>query len=74
MNYTKDLKILLQRRRNMITQFCLQIIVTDKTLDLIKNLIKKDNRVGLIKNVSNFGFVRSSANALLAPDADANIS
>ena len=46
---------------------------TDKTLDLIKNLIKEDNRVGLIKNVSNFGFVRSSANALLAPDADANI-
>jgi dolichol-phosphate mannosyltransferase len=32
-----------------------------------------DPRIGLIENVSNFGFVRSSANCLLAPDADANI-
>ena len=46
---------------------------TDATVELINNLIKKDKRIGLIKNVSNFGFVRSSANALLAPDADANI-
>ena len=46
---------------------------TDGTVSLINNLIKKDKRIGLIKNVSNFGFVRSSANALLAPDADANI-
>ena len=35
--------------------------------------MKKDERIGYISNVSNFGFVRSSANVLLAPDADANI-
>jgi polyisoprenyl-phosphate glycosyltransferase len=46
---------------------------TDHTVDLIEALAAKDSRVGLIRNVSNFGFVRSSANALLAPDADANV-
>lgn len=46
---------------------------TDHTVDLIKDLAARDPRVGLIRNVSNFGFVRSSANALLAPDADANV-
>ena len=45
----------------------------DSTLDFIKTLMKKDERIGYISNVSNFGFVRSSANVLLAPDADANI-
>ena len=45
----------------------------DETKDLIEELIRKDSRVGLITNSSNFGFVRSSANILLAPDADANI-
>ena len=46
---------------------------TDRTLDLIRSLAARDSRVGYIKNVSNFGFVRSSSNVLLAPDADANI-
>ena len=46
---------------------------TDRTLDLIRSLTASDSRVGYIKNVSNFGFVRSSANVLLAPNADANI-
>jgi glycosyltransferase involved in cell wall biosynthesis len=46
---------------------------TDNTVALIQGLAARDSRVGLIRNVSNFGFVRSSANALLAPDADANI-
>ena len=45
----------------------------DSSLDFIKKLMKKDERIGYISNVSNFGFVRSSANVLLAPDADANI-
>lgn len=45
----------------------------DSSLDYIKKLMKKDERIGYILNVSNFGFVRSSANVLLAPDADANI-
>ena len=45
----------------------------DSTLDFIKKLMKKDKRIGYILNVSNFGYVRSSANVLLAPDADANI-
>ena len=45
----------------------------DSSLDFIKKLMKKDNRIGYILNVSNFGFVRASANVLLAPDADANI-
>tara|TARA_B100000242_G_scaffold264543_1_gene212128 strand:- start:446 stop:1399 length:954 start_codon:yes stop_codon:yes gene_type:complete len=46
---------------------------TDNSMKYIKKLIQKDKRVGYILNVSNFGFVRSSANVLLAPDADANI-
>lgn len=46
---------------------------TDRTLDFIRFLAASDSRVGYIKNVSNFGFVRSSSNVLLAPDADANI-
>jgi dolichol-phosphate mannosyltransferase len=46
---------------------------TDHTVDLIQALAARDSRVGLIRNVSNFGFVRSSANALLVPDADANV-
>lgn len=45
----------------------------DSSLDFIKELMKKDERIGYILNVSNFGFVRLSANVLLAPDADANI-
>ena len=45
----------------------------DNSMEYIKKLTKKDKRVGYILNVSNFGFVRSSANVLLAPDADANI-
>ena len=46
---------------------------TDNTVELIKEIARSDSRIGLICNVSNFGFVRSSANALLAPNADANI-
>jgi polyisoprenyl-phosphate glycosyltransferase len=46
---------------------------TDHTVELIEGLAARDSRVGLIRNVSNFGFVRSSANALLVPDADANV-
>lgn len=46
---------------------------TDRTLDCIRILAANDPRVGYIKNISNFGFVRSSSNVLLAPDADANI-
>ena len=46
---------------------------TDNTVELIEALAAKDSRIGLIRNVTNFGFVRSSANALLAPDADANV-
>ena len=46
---------------------------TDRTLDLIRELVATDPRVGYIKNISNFGFVRSSSNVLLAPNADANI-
>ena len=46
---------------------------TDNSLEIIKKLVKKDNRVGYISNLANFGFVRSSANVLLTPDADANI-
>lgn len=45
---------------------------TDNTVELVMDLML-DERIGLIRNISNFGFVRSSANALLAPDADANI-
>ncbi len=46
---------------------------TDKTLEIIKKLAEKDERVGYIANIANFGFVRSSANVLLTPDTDANI-
>jgi dolichol-phosphate mannosyltransferase len=46
---------------------------TDDSVEIIESLMDNDARIGLIKNVSNFGFVRSSANCLLAPDADANI-
>lgn len=46
---------------------------TDNTLQIIKYLASIDKRVGYISNLANFGFVRSSANILLAPDADANI-
>ena len=46
---------------------------TDNTPQLIRSLASMDSRVGLITNVSNFGFVRSSANALLVPDADASV-
>jgi dolichol-phosphate mannosyltransferase len=46
---------------------------TDQTVRLIENLAEYDARIGLIRNITNFGFVRSSANVLLAPDADANI-
>ncbi len=45
----------------------------DDSVEYIKKIMQKDERVGYILNVSNFGFVRSSANVLLAPDADANI-
>lgn len=45
----------------------------DHTVALIEGLAARDSRIGLIRNVSNFGFVRSSANALLVPDADANV-
>ena len=46
---------------------------TDRTLDHIRELALSDSRVGYIRNISNFGFVRSSSNVLLAPNADANI-
>lgn len=46
---------------------------TDNSLEIIKNLAIKDQRVGYISNLSNYGFVRSSANVLLTPNADANI-
>lgn len=46
---------------------------TDSTVALIEALSVRDSRIGLICNASNFGFVRSSANALLTPNADANI-
>ena len=46
---------------------------TDGTMQYIEELSNIDNRIGYINNLSNFGFVRSSANVLLAPDADANI-
>jgi dolichol-phosphate mannosyltransferase len=46
---------------------------SDESIKIIKQLMMNDPRIGLIENVSNFGFVRSSANCLLAPDADANI-
>jgi glycosyltransferase involved in cell wall biosynthesis len=46
---------------------------TDGTVAIIRELMQHDSRIGLIENVNNFGFVRSSANALLSPDADANI-
>jgi len=46
---------------------------TDNTFALIRSLAAADSRVGYIKNISNFGFVRSSSNVLLAPNADANI-
>lgn len=46
---------------------------TDDSIAIIERLMAIDSRVGLIENVNNFGFVRSSANALLTPDADANV-
>lgn len=46
---------------------------TDQSRAIIAHIMERDNRVGLIENMNNFGFVRSSANALLTPDADANI-
>ncbi len=46
---------------------------SDGTKQYIEKLGESDNRIGYINNISNFGFVRSSANVLLAPDADANI-
>jgi glycosyltransferase involved in cell wall biosynthesis len=46
---------------------------TDQTVELIEKLAIRDERIGLIRNISNFGFVRSSVNALLVPDADANV-
>jgi glycosyltransferase involved in cell wall biosynthesis len=46
---------------------------TDDSVAIIKNLMRGDPRIGLIENINNFGFVRSSANCLLVPDADANI-
>jgi len=46
---------------------------TDKSRTIISELMERDCRVGLIENMNNFGFVRSSANALLTPDAEANI-
>lgn len=57
-------------------QFCIIFADNDSkdgSLEIIKKLSRSDKRVGFIKNISNFGFVRSSANVLLAPDADANI-
>ena len=46
---------------------------TDNSLEIIKGIAAKDNKVGYLSNISNFGFVRSSAHVLLTPDADANI-
>jgi len=46
---------------------------TDQSRTIIARLMEHDSRIGLIENINNFGFVRSSANALLTPDADANI-
>ena len=46
---------------------------TDSTRHKIRKIMQKDERVGMITNLNNFGFVRSSANALLAPEANANI-
>ena len=46
---------------------------TDRSVEFITGLMSSDTRIGLIENEANFGFVRSSANVLLAPDADANI-
>lgn len=46
---------------------------TDGTPAIIAELMQSDSRVGIIENVNNFGFVRSSANALLSPNADANL-
>lgn len=46
---------------------------TDGTKEFIEKISNHDDRIGYINNVSNFGFVRSSANVLIAPDADANI-
>ena len=46
---------------------------TDGTKEFIEKISKHDNRIGYINNLSNFGFIRSSANVLIAPDADANI-
>ena len=45
----------------------------DISPELIKEIARLDSRVGYIRNASNFGFVRSSAYALLTPNADANI-
>ena len=46
---------------------------TDNSRAIISRLMEHDGRIGVIENMNNFGFVRSSANALLTPDADANI-
>ncbi len=46
---------------------------TDGTREFIEKLSDSDKRIGYINNLSNFGFIRSSANILITPDADANI-
>jgi dolichol-phosphate mannosyltransferase len=80
-NEAANIELLYTRLTNVLEQFPddnFSIVFadncsTDTTVFLIERLVERDSRVGLIRNISNFGFVRSSANALLVPDADASI-
>lgn len=45
----------------------------DKTVNILKTIAQKDQRVKIIVNARNFGFVRSSYYGLIQPDGDAVI-
>ena len=45
----------------------------DKTVSILKDLVKQDPKVRIIVNARNFGFVRSSYYGLIQPDGDAVI-
>lgn len=47
---------------------------TDKTVEKIRTIIKKDKRVRAILNTRNFGHIRSPYHALLQADGDAVVS
>ena len=46
---------------------------TDKTIEILKNIAKKDKNVKIILNSRNFGVFRSSFNAIIRSSGDAII-